>query len=227
MSQATLARDHAPTAPASDRRPGRRRALRGDRPGDAARGARPDDPGHRAAVDRRATSGASPTSPGSSPPTSSPPRRRRPLWGKLGDRHGRKLLLEIALAVFVAASALCGAAQDIAQLIVAAPRAGRGRRRPDDAGHGHGRRPRLAARARPLPGLHRRHVRRRDHRRAAARRPAGRPRELALGVLVNLPIGLLALAGLHLRLPAPEAARAPTGRSTSRARRCSPAPRAR
>jgi EmrB/QacA subfamily drug resistance transporter len=41
-----------------------------------------------------------------------------PLWGKLGDRHGRKRLLEIALAWFVAASALCGAAQDITQLIV-------------------------------------------------------------------------------------------------------------
>jgi EmrB/QacA subfamily drug resistance transporter len=41
-----------------------------------------------------------------------------PLWGKLGDRHGRKLLLEIALAVFISASALCGAAQDITQLIL-------------------------------------------------------------------------------------------------------------
>src|SRR5437870_6776203 len=39
-----------------------------------------------------------------------------PLWGKLGDRHGRKRLLEIALATFVASSALCGAAQDITQL---------------------------------------------------------------------------------------------------------------
>jgi len=41
-----------------------------------------------------------------------------PLWGKLGDRHGRKLLLEVSLAVFVAASALSGAAQDITELIV-------------------------------------------------------------------------------------------------------------
>jgi EmrB/QacA subfamily drug resistance transporter len=41
-----------------------------------------------------------------------------PLWGKLGDRHGRKLLLEISLTAFVVASALCGAAQDITQLIV-------------------------------------------------------------------------------------------------------------
>jgi EmrB/QacA subfamily drug resistance transporter len=40
-----------------------------------------------------------------------------PLWGKLGDRYGRKRLLEIALSLFLAASALCGAAQDIPQLI--------------------------------------------------------------------------------------------------------------
>src|SRR3989440_4102464 len=42
-----------------------------------------------------------------------------PLWGKLGDRHGRKRLLEISLALFLAASALCGTAQDITLLIVA------------------------------------------------------------------------------------------------------------
>src|SRR4051794_35040524 len=41
-----------------------------------------------------------------------------PLWGKLGDRHGHKRLLQIALALFVATSALCGAAQDMTQLIV-------------------------------------------------------------------------------------------------------------
>jgi EmrB/QacA subfamily drug resistance transporter len=40
-----------------------------------------------------------------------------PLWGKLGDRYGRKRVLEIALAWFVAASALCGLAQDITQLV--------------------------------------------------------------------------------------------------------------
>src|SRR3954466_13094627 len=42
-----------------------------------------------------------------------------PLWGKLGDRHGRKRLLEIALGLFLATSALCGAAQDITFLVVA------------------------------------------------------------------------------------------------------------
>src|SRR3954447_15727769 len=42
-----------------------------------------------------------------------------PLWGKLGDRHGRKRLLEASLALFLAASALCGVAQDITMLIAA------------------------------------------------------------------------------------------------------------
>jgi EmrB/QacA subfamily drug resistance transporter len=41
-----------------------------------------------------------------------------PLWGKLGDRHSRKRLLEIQLIGFVAASALCGLAQDITQLVI-------------------------------------------------------------------------------------------------------------
>ena len=43
-----------------------------------------------------------------------------PLWGKLGDRHGRKRLLEISLAMFLVASALCGVAQDITMLVVRA-----------------------------------------------------------------------------------------------------------
>jgi EmrB/QacA subfamily drug resistance transporter len=41
-----------------------------------------------------------------------------PLWGKLGDRHGRKRLLEVALATFVAASALCGIAETMTELII-------------------------------------------------------------------------------------------------------------
>jgi EmrB/QacA subfamily drug resistance transporter len=41
-----------------------------------------------------------------------------PLWGKLGDRLGRKRMLELALASFIVTSALCGAAQDMTQLIV-------------------------------------------------------------------------------------------------------------
>ena len=70
-----------------------------------------------------------------------------PLWGKLGDRYGRKLLLEIALTGFVAASALCGLAQDIDVPDPRPRRAGRGRRRPHDARDGERRRSRLAARS--------------------------------------------------------------------------------
>src|SRR3954451_21953255 len=36
-----------------------------------------------------------------------------PLWGKLGDRRGRKLVLEMSLAIFLAASALCGVSQSL------------------------------------------------------------------------------------------------------------------
>jgi MFS family permease len=42
-----------------------------------------------------------------------------PVWGELGDRHGRKLLLEISLAMFLAASAAAGIAQDLTMLVVA------------------------------------------------------------------------------------------------------------
>ncbi|MBB5773910.1 EmrB/QacA subfamily drug resistance transporter [Nonomuraea jabiensis] len=40
-----------------------------------------------------------------------------PLYGRLSDQHGRKPLLLIGMVVFVAGSALCGAAQDMPQLI--------------------------------------------------------------------------------------------------------------
>jgi MFS family permease len=39
-----------------------------------------------------------------------------PLWGKLADRRGTRALLVGALGLFLGASALCGAAQDITQL---------------------------------------------------------------------------------------------------------------
>src|SRR5689334_19442245 len=40
-----------------------------------------------------------------------------PLWGKLGDRRGRKSMLELSLAVFLGASAACGLATSMAVLI--------------------------------------------------------------------------------------------------------------
>ncbi len=40
-----------------------------------------------------------------------------PLWGKLGDQYGRKKLFQYAIVIFLIGSALCGIAQDMAQLI--------------------------------------------------------------------------------------------------------------
>src|SRR5882757_9392626 len=40
-----------------------------------------------------------------------------PLYGKLGDLYGRKIVLQVAIAVFLVGSALCGLAQDMLQLI--------------------------------------------------------------------------------------------------------------
>ena len=126
-----------------------------------------------------------------------------PLWGKLGDRHGRKRLLEISLGLFLAASALCGAAPGIAALIVA--RAVQG-----VAAGG------LMTLAMAAVGdlvSPRERARYQGYIAAtfAAATVAG---PLMGGVIVqhvgwrwvfyvNLPIGLAALAGLRLRLPAP------------------------
>ena len=41
-----------------------------------------------------------------------------PLYGKLGDLYGRKLVLQVALTVFLIGSALCGMAQGMSELIV-------------------------------------------------------------------------------------------------------------
>ena len=107
-----------------------------------------------------------------------------PLWGKLGDRHGRKRLLELALALFLAASALCGVGAGHHAARRRPRRPGRRRRRADDARDGRRRRPRrrrasaAATRATSRPSFAVRH-----RRRAADRRPAGRARELALGLL--------------------------------------------
>ena len=41
-----------------------------------------------------------------------------PLYGKLGDVHGRKPLFIVAIVIFLAGSALCGAAQNMWELVV-------------------------------------------------------------------------------------------------------------
>jgi EmrB/QacA subfamily drug resistance transporter len=131
-----------------------------------------------------------------------------PLWGKLGDRHGRKRLLEISLTVFVAASALCGAAQDITQLILL--------RLIQGAAAGG-----LMTLAMAVVGdlVAPRERGRYQGYIAAAFAVATVVGPLAGGVLVdhgswrwvffvNLPLGGAALAGLILRLPAPQHDRA-------------------
>src|SRR5919109_2767956 len=40
-----------------------------------------------------------------------------PLYGKLGDLYGRKIVLQVALVIFLIGSALCGAAQGMTELI--------------------------------------------------------------------------------------------------------------
>jgi EmrB/QacA subfamily drug resistance transporter len=128
-----------------------------------------------------------------------------PLWGKLGDRHGRKRLLEAALALFLAASAACGLADGITMLIVARTAQG-------VAAGG------LMSLAMAAVGdlVSPRERARYQGYIAATFAVATVAGPLVGGVLVdqvswrwvfyvNLPLGLAALAGLRLRLPEPEA----------------------
>jgi EmrB/QacA subfamily drug resistance transporter len=41
-----------------------------------------------------------------------------PLYGKFGDLYGRKIVIQIAIVIFLVGSALCGIAQNMAELIV-------------------------------------------------------------------------------------------------------------
>ena len=106
-----------------------------------------------------------------------------PIWGRISDLYGRKPLFQAAIVVFLV-WLRAERRRPVAGRADRLPRAaGSGRRRADDARDGDRRRPRPAARARPLPGLHPDGVRARQRGRAAARRRVRRPPVVALGLL--------------------------------------------
>lgn len=128
-----------------------------------------------------------------------------PLWGRLGDRHGRKLVLEVSLALFLVTSAVCGLAQSLWMLVVA--------RAIQGAAAGG-----LMSLAQAAVGdlVSPRERGRYQGYIMAVFAVAASVGPLLGGLLVdhaswrwvfyvNLPLGAAALAGLHLRLPATEA----------------------
>jgi MFS family permease len=131
-----------------------------------------------------------------------------PLWGRLGDRNGRKLVLEVSLALFLATSAVCGLAQSLWMLVLA--------RAIQGAAAGG-----LMSLAQAAVGdlVSPRERGRYQGYIMAVFAVAASVGPLLGGLLVdhaswrwvfyvNLPIGALALAGLHSHLPAAEAATA-------------------
>jgi len=126
-----------------------------------------------------------------------------PLWGKLGDRHGRKTLLELALALFLLASAACGLAQGITFLV--------GARMVQGVAAGG----LMSLAMASVADLVEPRERGRYQGYIAATFAVATIAGPLLGGLivehigwrwvfyVNLPLGLAALAGLHSRLPAP------------------------
>ena len=130
-----------------------------------------------------------------------------PLWGKISDLYGRRLLFQIAIVTFLVGSLLAGFSQNIEQLIALPRHPGPRRRWPDVAGARHDRRHHPAARARSLPGLLRRGLRYVVRARPGARRLLRRRPRLAVDLLHQRP-DRPGRAGGHLGR-AEDAARAP------------------
>ena len=150
-----------------------------------------------------------------------------PLYGRLGDRFGRRKVLSLAIAVFALGSLACAIAPTLGAAGRRARAAGPRRRRADDAVAGAHRRGRRAAAAGAQPELLRDHLHARQRRRAGDRRPRRPARELALA-LPRQPAAVRArgLAPAHdarRRSPASRRAAGPTRPASS----CSRSPRRR
>ena len=94
-----------------------------------------------------------------------------PIWGKLADLFSKKLLIQVAIVVFVAGSVVAGLQPERGPAHRRPRVPGHRRRRPAGARPGRDRRDDPAARARPLQRLPRRRHGAGHGRRAAARRP--------------------------------------------------------
>jgi hypothetical protein len=117
-----------------------------------------------------------------------------PLYGKLGDLYGRKIVLQAAIAIFLVGSVLCGLSQNMTELIVFRAIQGLGGGglfvvtiavihhppRSVRRSGGQGDRPDPPARALPEPRLQR-HQRDRFHRRARPLRLGHLPPALSAG----------------------------------------------